>query len=246
MTQPQIISSYEPGKHSADLKKTISRLDKECAYKDLSTIIIVPAFGSIPTRVVASWLNMYTPPNQKVVRLFAQGMEVGEAYSACIENILANPELAKFKYICFLEHDNLVPPDGLVKLLMHMEERPEFGGISSLYFTKGYGGVAQIWGDSKDPILNFRPQKPDPNGGLVECNGTGMGFAVMRLSMFKNKKLRRPWFKTTSSQAEGCYTQDLFFSTDAKKNGYRFAVACDVRVGHFDLEGKFGPPDTTW
>ena len=45
-----------------------------------------------------------------------------------------------------------------------MEDHPEFAAIGGLYFTKGPGGCSQIWGDIKDPILNFRPQVPDPNG----------------------------------------------------------------------------------
>jgi hypothetical protein len=58
---PQIISSYDGGKHNGNLDNTISRLTKQAAYK---AIIIVPAFATISTRIVASWLNMYNPPNQ--------------------------------------------------------------------------------------------------------------------------------------------------------------------------------------
>lgn len=232
---PQIISSYDGGRHNADLTATVSRLEREAAYKDLSTIVIIPAFGQVPTKAVASWLNMYNPPNQKVVRLFAVGMEVGDAYSRCIESILANEDLAKFKYILTLEHDNIPPPDGFMRLLERMEAHPEYSCIGGLYFTKGPGGVAQIWGNPNEHPLNFKPMPPDPNGGLVETNGTGMGFNLWRLSMFKDERLRRPWFKTTASTTEGCMTQDLYFWADAKKHGYRCAIDCSVKVGHYDL-----------
>lgn len=244
--QPQIISSYDGGLHNADLNKTTSRLSKDCAYKELSTIIIVPALATVPTRIVAAWWSMFTPPNQKVVRLFPLGQEVGDAYSTCIENILAHPELSKFKYILTLEHDNSPPPDGLIKLLIQMEAHPEYACIGGLYFTKGHGGVAQIWGDPKDAVMNFRPQRPDVNGGLVECCGTGMGFNVWRMDMFKDKNLRRPLFKTTASSTEGMQTQDLYFWSDARQKGYRCAIDCSVRVGHYDLTGAFGAPDTMW
>lgn len=243
--EPQIISSYDGGAHNADLTQTVSRLKKEKGYKDMSCIQIVPAFGSIPTKAVASWLNMYTPPNAKFVRLFAMGMEVGHAFSSCIESILANPELSKYKYILTLEHDNLPPPDGIVKLLAQMEAHPEYACIGGLYFTQGPGGCAQIWGDPKDPVLNFRPQLPDVNGGLVECCGTGMGFNVWRLDMFKDEKLRRPWFKTNTENGVG--TQDLYFWADARKHGYRCAIDCSVKVGHYDLDGRRGGiEDMVW
>lgn len=234
--EPQIISSYDPGLHNADLSKTVSRLDKGAAYKNLSCIIVVPTFASVPTRPMFSWWNMYTPPNQKVIKIGAVGMEVGDAYSKTIAAILAHPDLMTWRYMLCLEHDNVVPPDGLVKLLERAEAHPEMAAIGGLYFTKGEGGVAQIWGNPNEHPLNFKPQPPDLTGGLKECNGTGMGFTLFRLDMFKDERLRRPWFKTTADTQNGCFTQDLYFWSDAKKYGYRCAIDCSVRVGHYDVQ----------
>ena len=234
MADPTILSSYEAGRHSANLEQTISRLDQDTSWRDLSCIMITPAGGSVPMRVVAAWENVFAPPNNRFVRLVAMGMEVGQAYTACVESILAHPELSSWKYICCREHDNLPPPDGLVKLLQQMEKHPEFAAIGGLYFTKGEGGVAQIWGDPTEHPFNFRPQKPDPNGGLVPCNGTGMGWTVFRLAMFKDQRLRRPWFKTPASREEGVWTQDLYAWSDFYRHGYKCAIDCSVRVGHYD------------
>lgn len=243
--KPQIVVP-DLGKHNSDMEATHERLLREGAYKNMSCVVLIPAFGQVPTKVIASWWNMYFPPNQAVHKIFAIGMEVGEAFSQSIEMILNEPTLSKCKYLITMEHDNVAPPDGVVRLLQSMEAHPELDCIGGLYFTKGEGGQPQIWGDPKDPILNYRPQMPDLNGGIVECNGTGMGFNAWRLDMFKDKDLRKPWFKTTSSAEEGCQTQDLYFWGDAKKNGYRCAVDCSVKVGHYDYEGKFGIPDFTW
>ena len=242
---PQIVAP-DFGKHNALMEDTLRRLNAEGAYKDLSTVILIPAFGSVPTKCVATWWNLITPPNGKVFRMWALGMEVGEAYSQSIENILSHPELSKFKYLCTIEHDNTVEPDGLIKLLKYMEQRPEFACISALYYTKGEGGQPQIWGDPRAADQpNYRPQLPR-HGELVECVGTGMGFAVWRMEMFKDKRIARPLFRTKASAEEGVGTQDLAFWSEARKYGYRCAVACDVFSGHYDLTGVFGPPDTTW
>lgn len=237
---PQIISSYEGGKHNKDIGRTVKRLERGSAYKDLSTIIIIPALGSVPTRAVASWWNMYSPPNQKCAKLFAVGMEVGEAYSHTIASILDHPELSTWRYVLTLEHDNVPPPDGLMLLLETAEAHPEFSAIGGLYFTKGEGGVAQIWGNPNEHPVNFKPQRPVQDA-LVECNGTGMGFTLFRMEMFKDKRLRRPWFKTTASATEGVSTQDLYAWADFRKHGHRCAIDCRVRVGHYDLAG-----DTVW
>lgn len=242
--KPQLVVTDMGGTHNADLEKTSARLMKGGSWKKQRIIVILPAADEIPAKVALTHWNLAFPPNNGVVRILAQGMEVGDAYSQAIEGILADPSLREWEYILTLEHDNTPPPDGVIKLVEQMEAHPEYACIGGLYFTKGEGGVAQIWGDPTDPILNFRPQLPDVNGGLVECCGTGMGFNLWRLSMFKDEKLRKTWFKT--QKQDGMMTQDLYFWNDARKYGYRCAIDCSVKVGHYDLKGAFGLPDTNY
>jgi hypothetical protein len=234
--KPQLLLAplHTEGINNGSPGKTRQRLEKSAAWKRQRIVVIIPAGSSISTKVYLSHVNLAFPPNNGVARIVAEGMEVGEAYSQAIENVLAHPELGTWEYILTLEHDNLVPPDAVLRLLEHMEENPKLSWISALYYTRGEGGVAQIWGDPKDPVLNFRPQMPDINGGLIRCNGTGMGCALWRMKMFKDKHLRKPWFVT--QKRDGVATQDLYFATDAVKNGHKCAVACDVKVGHLDIK----------
>ncbi len=231
------------GRHNALIDESIRRLDMSGVYKDLSTIIIIPAIGGIPAKVVSSWMNLIHPPNQKVYRMWAMGMEVGEAYSQSIQNVQNHPELAKYKYVLTIETDNVPEPDGLVRLLQRLEQHPELSAVGGLYWTKGPDGVPQIWGDPKRE-LNFQPQRPVP-GELVECCGTANGFTLFRNSMFADTRLRKPWFQT-KAEIGAVYTQDLWFWEDARKYGYRCAIDCGVLVGHYDEKGTFGIPDYTW
>jgi hypothetical protein len=225
------------GAHNADYEGTRARLIKGGSWKHQRVVVILPAADLIPAKVALSHWNLIFPPNNGVLRILAQGMEVGDAYSQAIEQVLANPELSQWEYLLTLEHDNLPPQDGVLKLIERMEAHPELSCIGGLYFTKGPGGCPQIWGDPKDPVLNFRPQLP-VDGQLVECCGTGMGFNLWRLAFFKDKRLRRPWFKTlTGIEGQGVGTQDLYFAGDARKYGYRCAVDCSVKVGHIDADG---------
>lgn len=239
--KPQLLIQEMPtaGHNNGDLAKTRSRLDKSKSWKKQRVIVLLPTAETIAAKVALSHWNLVFPPNNNVARLLAIGMEVGGAYSTAIEQILAHPELSQWEYLLTIEHDNMPPADGLLKLLERMENNPRFSCIGGLYYTKGIGGVAQIWGDPKDPVLNFRPQLPDITGDLVECCGTGMGFNLWKLKMFKDKKLRRPWFVTQTK--DGVATQDLYFWSDARKYGYRCAVDCSVHVGHYELS-----TDTTW
>lgn len=228
----EIVIQDFSGAHAANFDGTRARLLKGASWKRQRIIVVLPADTMIPSKVALSHWNLVFPPNNGVVRMLAQGMEVGDAYSTAIQNILEHPDLKEWEYLLTLEHDNMPPQDGLLKLLEVLEEHPELSCVSGLYFTKGEGGVAQIWGDPNDPIINFRPQVPVA-GKLMECVGVGMGFAVFRLSMFKDKRLAKPWFQTKKG-AGGVSTQDLNFWTDARKYGYRCAVDCRVLVGHYD------------
>lgn len=243
--KPQLIGLSNEGLHNEDLPKSTARIIEGGSWKKQRVVMLIPAAETIPAKVYLSHCSLVFPPNQSAHRMLALGQEVGEAFSNSIETILATPGIQDWEYLLTIEHDNVPAPDGLVRLIKRMEEHPEFACIGGLYWTKGYGGVPQIWGDPSDPVLNFRPMPPDPNGGLVECCGTGMGFNLWRMKMFKDPKLRRPWFKTIAG-SEGVGTQDLYFWGDARKHGYRCAIDCSVKVGHYDLEGKFGPPDTMW
>jgi len=227
--KPQLI---ETGIHNADLGKSTTRIIQGGSWRKQRIVSLIPASAMIPTKVYLSHCGLIFPPNQSVHRMAAIGMEVGEAFSNAIEQIVNHPDLGQWEYILTIEHDNIPPADGVLKLIKRMEEHPEFACIGGLYWTKYETGVPQIWGDIKDPVMNFRPQPPVP-GQLVECWGTGMGFNLWRMSMFKDERLRKPWFKTMASK-EGVGTQDLYAWADFRKYGYRCAIDCDVLVGHYD------------
>lgn len=228
-----LIEDWKGGYHnSSDYQ---ARLLKEKAYQDLSTICLVPTRGVIPARVVTSWWGLMTPMNQKFVRMLVSGYEVGKAYSAAIEQILANSDLAQWKYVLTLEEDNIPPPDGLLKLYENMDKYDAIGG---LYWTKGPGGQPMCYGAPDQFPRNFIPQIPKPED-ITHCNGLGMGFTLFKMEMFKDARLPRPLFETKQVYEPGkgsqCYTQDLKFFEEAGKLGYKFACDSRVKVGHYSL-----------
>ena len=213
----------------------VQRLEKEGLYKDCSTICIIPTRGVVSAQVIQNWMHMVTPMNQKFLRYWKVGLEVGEAYNQAIGEILSHPELSKWKYILTLEEDNTIPPDGLLKLINAMNEHPEFDAIGGLYWTKGEGGQPMCYGNPNTVPVDFVPQIPTPEK-VTECNGLGMGFTIFRMEMFN--KIEKPWFKTLQQFDPGTgaamMTQDLYFFQKARLAGCR--VGCDsrVKVGHFD------------
>src|SRR4051812_39262464 len=245
--EPQIIigGTLDAGFNNADIERTRTRLKKGKQYKDLSTIMVVPTRDKIPARVVENWMGLMPPMNNRFLRLFVSGMEVGDAYEAAVETIIAHPILKDFKYMLTVEEDNMPPPDGILRLLETICDcdkpcKDHYVQVAGLYFTKGIEGQPMIYGDPK-AIMGFQPQVPRPEQ-VQECNGTGMGFTLFHLGLFKDKKLKKPWFKTVQSYspesgaAQG--TQDLYFMGNIRRLGYRIASDNRVKVGHYDYENN--------
>jgi hypothetical protein len=221
-----------PGVHNLDPEASAERIRRGKAYRDLSTVCIIPTRGKIDARVVESWWSLAPPMNQPFIRLFVRGMEVADAYNVAVEQVLEHPQLRDWKYLLTLEEDNMPPPDGLLKLLESIDDYAVVGG---LYWTKGHAGQPMVYG-RPGSVPMFAPQVPEPET-VVECNGLGMGFTLFRLDVFRDPRIPRPWFKTVQTYDPGgarSMTQDLYAFERIREAGYR--VACDtrVRVGHFD------------
>src|SRR3954466_3810717 len=120
MGKPELIIQNVGGYHNANIEETNARLMRGGSWKKQRIIVIIPAADTIPAKVALSHWNLGFPPNNGVVRILAQGMEVGDAYSSAIENILANTELSQWEYILTIEHDNAPPGDGVLKLVEQM------------------------------------------------------------------------------------------------------------------------------
>lgn len=234
--EPQIILGGMDGINHGKAKREALKAGQ--AYRDLSTVCVVPTRGVVPARVVESWMNLMTPMNQPFVRMFVEGMEVGAAYETAVETILAHPNLRSFRYMLTLEEDNIPPPDGLLRLYESVCTcrnlcQDHYSVVAGLYYTKGLGGQPMIYGDPRK-VLAFNPQLPKINH-VQECNGTGMGFTLFDMRLFK--RLAKPWFRTVQETGRQG-TQDLVFMGEVRRRGFRIASDNRVRVGHYDSETR--------
>lgn len=225
-------------------------------YKDSSTVIVIPTrideyekngkkipIPLIPEKVVSCWQALIAPMNQKRAMLFSSGHEVGQAYNALVAQILAHPELSKWKYMMTLEDDNLPPPDAHIRLLESIAWG-DYDAISGLYFTKGDQNMPMAYGDPEEykrtGALDFRPRdvrEALAAGQIMPVNGIAMGCALWKMSLFR--EIPPPWFVTLNDLVPGQgivgMTQDLEFCAKSVRAGKRFAVDLRVKVGHLDV-----------
>ena len=217
---------------------------------------------------VEAWKRLIKPMNVPVLEMVVSGMEVGAAYSQAIEQILANPALNKFKYILTVEDDNIIPymPNTQGPLMMLYDDMEKFNldVVGGLYWTKGNPSMPLLYGDPRktreaaEGMFKVRfPAKVQKrgrvgklnkdssdwtDGEVVECNGSGMGFTLFKLDIFKDERIEKPWFKTVSDHGTDDkpgvrqYTQDLWFAEKVRKLGYRWAIDTRIKIGHLDVK----------
>lgn len=232
------------GKHNSDLPRSVARLQKGRSYKDLSTVIVCPSRSDLPVDVVSSWMGMIRPMNQACMGpLFFQDFEVGDAYNQAVHVILT--QLPQVNYMLTVETDNIIPPDGLIKLLETIHDG--YDVVGGLYWTKGEGGQPMIYGDPNVFPRNFIPQLPLANT-VQRCNGLGMGFTLFKMELFKKMLPDMPksaqgipqFFVTKQEYTSGVgaqvFTQDLWFFNNAAKYGAMVASDNRVLVGHLDTK----------
>lgn len=234
-----VIQSNQEGWHNSNPDSTKNRLGKSKNYQDQSTICLIPSpTGYIHTKVAQNMMGLMTPMNQRFTRIFINNMEVGEGYSQTIDMIINHPEFSTWKYILTWEWDNLVPPDGLLKLLENTDKYDIIGG---LYFTKGEGGQPMCYGRMDEFPVNFKPFLPLTED-ITPCRGTAMGFTLYKMDVFKDSRIPRPFFRTLQeydpSVGAKAYTQDLYFAENAGKAGWRQAIDPRVKVGHMVMDGS--------
>ena len=217
---------------------------------------------------VEAWKRLIKPMNVPVLEMVVQGMEVGAAYSTAIENILANPALSKFKYILTVEDDNIIPfmpnTQGPLMMLYDDIEKFKLDVVGGLYWTKGNPSMPLLYGDPREKReaaagmfkVRFPAKKQKPrrsgklnddgsdwtDGEIVLENGTGMGFTLFKLDIFKDSRLKKPWFETiqdhgtTEKPGIRMYTQDLFLCEQVRQLGYKIACDTRIKIGHLDVK----------
>lgn len=276
----------------AKFRESFNELPKGKTFQDLSTIIILPNRGTTEEKkdlickkcktkneyisttshgmhpiFVEAWKRLIKPMNVPVLEMVVQGMEVGAAYSAAIEQIMANPMLSKFKYVLTVEDDNIIPfmPNTQGPLMMLYEDIDKgYDIVGGLYWTKGNPSMPLLYGDPKKtreapegmfkvrfPAKVQKKVKPGTinkdghdwyDGELVECNGSGMGFTLYKMDIFKDERIEKPWFKSISDHGTDKnpgirqYTQDLWFFEKARNLGYKVAIDTRIKIGHLDIK----------
>jgi len=126
------------------------------------------------------------------------------------------------EYLLFVDHDNILPSDTLVKLLQY-----NVPVVGCLYFERKYPHLPLIYTFEQD-YQTVRVEYNYPSG-LVKCDVIGLGCSLFNTGVFK--QLSDPWF---------CYeykghtwgTEDIAFFHKLKDNDIPVCIDTKHTVGH--------------
>lgn len=125
------------------------------------------------------------------------------------------------EWVCFLDDDQVVKPDTLMRLLSHEKDI-----VGSLYSTKRPPFVPIVFKDTGQyEFDNYAWRDLPPDGGLFgPVRATGTGGMLIRRKVFET--IPAPWFNAME------FTDDLFFCEKARAHGFDIFVDLDAPIGH--------------
>ena len=195
-------------------------MDNEQQPRPLDSFkILIATPHSYPT-IFKEWFVMYEQLRKPAnIRLYMDpNLPLDVNRNNAVREALEND----CEYVFFIDHDNILPPDTLIRLL-------EFNVpvVGCLYFERKYPHLPLIYTFEE----NFQTVRVEYNypSGLVRCDVIGLGCSLFKVEVFK--QVEDPWF---------CYeykghtwgTEDLAFFHKLKDKNIPVHIDTKNTVGH--------------
>lgn len=185
-----------------------------------SVVIGIPYWGDVDSDFVSSMLSLKQPEGNGAV-VFARTERTIIAPARCL---LAQTAIdCNSQFLLFVDSDMVFGSESLMRLMTRMvadRDRSIVGGIT--YKRRppfepcilNRKGKKWVYCNVSDPL------------GLYEVDGIGMGFTLIRTSVFKD--LKKPYFKLDRKGMR----EDLNFCLNARNAGHRIFVDTAIQIGH--------------
>lgn len=184
-------------------------------------LIAIPTFENIMPETFKSIYDL-DPCGNELSFEFVKGYDCARARNDIVRIALEGG----FDYIFMVDADMYVPKDALQKMLEYPTEiclglcprKNTKVGKTCIY------KIGQI--NYKDAYTYYDLPKKD----RVMVHGGGLACALIKMDIFKN--LTYPWFRYVTYQDGSELSEDLYFCSQAKANGYKIYVDTRVCCGH--------------
>lgn len=184
-------------------------------------LIAIPTFENIMPETFKSIYDIDSSGNELSFE-FVKGYDCARARNDIVRMALEGG----FDYIFMVDADMYVPKDALQKLLEYPTEICL--GLCPRKNTKvGKTCIYKIGQVNYEDAYTYYDL---PKKDRVMVHGGGLACALIKMDIFKN--LTYPWFRYVTYQDGSELSEDLYFCSQAKANGYKIYVDTRVRCGH--------------
>ena len=184
-------------------------------------LIAIPTFENIMPETFKSIYDIDSCGNELSFE-FVKGYDCARARNDIVRMALEGG----FDYIFMVDADMYVPKDTLQKLLEYPTEICL--GLCPRKNTKvGKTCIYKIGQVNYEDAYTYYDL---PKKDRVMVHGGGLACALIKTDIFKN--LTYPWFRYVTYQDGSELSEDLYFCSQAKANGYKIYVDTRVRCGH--------------
>jgi len=129
-------------------------------------------------------------------------------------------------HVFFIDHDNILPPDTLIKLLQY-----NVPVVGALYFERKYPHLPLIY-IFEDDYQTVRIVYDYPKG-LVKVDVIGLGCSLIDVNVFK--QMPEPWF-TYEHKGHVWGTEDIAFFHKLKEANVGVYIDTEHTVGHLTTQ----------
>jgi len=189
----------------------------------MKILIAVPTFENILPDTFKSIYNLEKTEDMVVDFDFVRGYDCARA-----RNNICNKAIEdNYDYVLMVDSDVILPSYTLIKMLN--DPKPVCLGCYPRKNTKT--GVFEIFKlDQQDYVNTFDYGEITSLSGKTEIKGGGFGCGMIDVKILQN--LSHPFFKYVEYESGATLSEDLYFCSNATKNGYKIYAETDVICGH--------------
>jgi len=189
----------------------------------MKILIAVPTFENILPDTFKSIYNLEKTEDMIVDFDFIRGYDCARARN----NICNNAIKSNYDYVLMVDSDVILPSYTLIKMLN--DPKPVCLGCYPRKNTKT--GVFEIFKlGQQNYVDTFNYGEITSLSGKIEIKGGGFGCGMIDVEILQN--LSHPFFKYVEYESGATLSEDLYFCSNATKNGYKIYAETDVICGH--------------
>lgn len=186
----------------------------------MKILIAVPTFENITPETFKSIYELDAAGHELSFD-FVKGYDCAKARNAIVFKMLQGG----YDYVFMIDSDIIVPPDA-IKIFLENPEPICFGVYPHKNTDNHKAEIFKLGTENYELRYNYC-ELTEPR---IKVKGAGFGCAFIHKDVFK--KLQYPFFKYVTFESGGFLSEDLFFCSYAREEGYTLWADTRIRCGH--------------